>query len=130
MLGVGIMNSTAFSLLANNSSEVDKNQKVELTIGSVSFCVGLLGTIRPSDPMKLDPSANKAKTVTMSGSSVGSSSKVNSPVSFTIAENARGKIKGLDKIAEKLDIGETVGLSYPSQKDFVTQTGGVSDNIQ
>jgi hypothetical protein len=35
------MNSTAFLLLANSSSEVDKNQKIELTIGSLSFCVGL-----------------------------------------------------------------------------------------
>jgi hypothetical protein len=31
---------------------------------------------------------------------------------------------------EKLDIEEAVGQSYPSQKDFVTQTGGVSGNIQ
>jgi hypothetical protein len=130
MLGVGIMNSMAFSLLANSSSEVDKNQKMELTIGSLSFCIGLSGTIHPSDPTKLDLSANKVKTVAMSGSLVGSSSKVNSPVSFTIAEDAGGKIEGLDKIAKKLDIGETMGRSYPSQKDFVTQTGGVSGNIQ
>jgi hypothetical protein len=129
-LGVGIMNSTAFPLLANISSEVDKNQKMELTIGSLSFCVELSGTIRPSDPMKLDPSTNKVKTITMSGSSVGSSSEVNSPVSFTIAEDAGGKIEGLDKIGKKLDIGEIVGQSCPSQKDFVTQTGGISGNIQ
>jgi hypothetical protein len=128
--GVGIMNSTAFSLLANSSSEVDENQKMELTIGSLSFCVGLSGTIHLSDPMKLYPSANKIKTITISGSSVGSSSEVNSPVSFTVAEDAGGKIEELDKIAEKLGIGETVGQPYPSQKDFVTQTGGVSGNIQ
>jgi hypothetical protein len=36
-LGVGIMNSTAFSLLANSNLEVDKNQEMELTIGSLSF---------------------------------------------------------------------------------------------
>jgi hypothetical protein len=128
-LGVGIMNWTAFWLLANNSSEVDKNQKMELTIGSLSFCVGLSGSIRPSDPTKLDPSASKTKTITMSGSSVGSSSEVNSPVSFATAENTGGKIEELDETMEKLDIGETVGQSYPSQKDFVTQTGGVSGNI-
>jgi hypothetical protein len=46
--GVGIMNSMAFSLLANSSSEIDENQKMELTIGSLSFCVGLSGTIRLS----------------------------------------------------------------------------------
>jgi hypothetical protein len=33
-LGVGIMNSTAFSLLANNSSEVDENQ---ISFGTVDF---------------------------------------------------------------------------------------------
>jgi hypothetical protein len=124
------MNSTAFSLLANSSSEVDENQKMELTIGSLSFCVGLSGMIRLSDPTKLDPSVRKIKTVTIFGSSVGSSSKVNSPVSFTVAGDAGGKIEKLDKIVEKLDIGETMGQPYPSQKDFVTQTGGVSGNIQ
>jgi hypothetical protein len=60
---------------------------------------------------------------------VGSSSEVNSPVSFATAENTGGKIEELDETMEKLDIGETVGQSYPSQKDFVTQTGGVSGNI-
>jgi hypothetical protein len=30
---------------------------------------------------------------------------------------------------EKLDIGKTMDQSYPSQKDFITQTGGVSGNI-
>jgi dynactin complex subunit len=59
---------------------------------------------------------------------VGSSSEVNSPVSFAIAENIGGKIEELDKTMEKLDIGETVDQSYPSQKDFITQTGGVSGN--
>jgi hypothetical protein len=29
-LGVGIMNSTAFLLLANSSAEVDENQEMEL----------------------------------------------------------------------------------------------------
>jgi hypothetical protein len=66
----------------------------------------------------------------MSGSSVGSSSEVNSPVSFTTAEDTEGKIEELEKIAEKLDIGETVGQSYPGQKDFVTQTSGISGNIE
>jgi hypothetical protein len=30
---------------------------------------------------------------------------------------------------EKLDIGGTVDQSYPSQKDFITRSGGVSGNI-
>jgi hypothetical protein len=128
--GVGIMNSTAFSLLANSSSEVDENQKMELTIGSLSFCVGLSGMIRLSDPTKLDPSVSKIKIVTMSGSSVGSSSEVNSSVSFAIAEKTGDKIEELDETMEKLDIVEAMCQSYPSQKDFVTQTGSVFGNIQ
>jgi hypothetical protein len=60
---------------------------------------------------------------------VGSSSDVNSPVSFTAAENTRGKIEELDETMEELDIGGTVDKSYISQKDFITQSGGVSRNI-
>jgi hypothetical protein len=103
---------------------------MELTIESMSYFVGLLGTIHPSDPTKLDPSASKVKTITTSGSSVGSSSEVNLPVSFATTEDTRGKIEELDETTEKLGIGETVGQSYHSQKDFVTQTSGVSGNIQ
>jgi hypothetical protein len=51
---------------------------------------------------------------------MGSSSEINSPVSYTIAENIGEKIKKLDETMEKLDIGETVDQSYPSQKDFIT----------
>jgi hypothetical protein len=60
---------------------------------------------------------------------VGSSSEINSPVSFTTAENTGEKIEELDKITEKLNIGGTVDQSYPSQKDFITRSGGVSSNI-
>jgi hypothetical protein len=119
----------AFSLLANGSSENDENQKMELTIGSLSFCVGFSGSTRLSDLAKLDPSISKTKTITVFGSSVGSSSEINLPVSFAVTENIGGKIEELDETMEKLDIGETVDQSYPSQKDFVTQTGGVSGNI-
>jgi hypothetical protein len=65
----------------------------------------------------------------MSRSSVGSSSEVNSPVSFTTAENIGEKIEELDETMEKLDIGGIVDQSYPSQKDFITRSGGVSSNI-
>jgi F0F1-type ATP synthase epsilon subunit len=65
----------------------------------------------------------------MSGSSVGSSSKVNSSVSFTTTENTGEKIEELDETIEKLDIRGTVDQSYPSQKDFITRSGGVSSNI-
>jgi hypothetical protein len=127
--GVGIMNSTAFSLLANSNLEVDGNQEMELMIGSLNFLVRSSGSTRLSDPAKLDPSASKVNTIAMSGSSVRSSSEVNSPVSYTIAENTGEKIEELDETMEKLDIGEIVDLSYPSQNDFITRNGGISGNI-
>jgi hypothetical protein len=120
-LGVAIMNSTAFSLLANNSSEVDENQisfrtvdfqphpsnfttifesmdqDMDLTIKSLNFRVGSLGSICLSDPAKPDPSAGEAKTVAISESSVGSSNEANSPVSFTATEIAGKKSQKLTK---------------------------------
>jgi hypothetical protein len=81
-LDVGIMNSTAFLLLSNSNPEVDESQEIELTIGSLSFYIGPSGSTRLSDPAKSGPS-----TSTMSGSSMGSSSEVNSPVSLAATEN-------------------------------------------
>jgi hypothetical protein len=76
------MNSTAFSPLANSNPEVDENQisfgtidfqphqsnfmpifesmdqDMDLTIGSLNFRVGSLGSIRLLDPAKPDPSAS------------------------------------------------------------------------
>jgi hypothetical protein len=81
-LGVGIMNSTAFSLLANSSIRFDESQEIELTIGSLSIFIGPSGSTRLSDPTKLDPSVSEPETVAMMESSEGSSSEVNSPVSL------------------------------------------------
>jgi hypothetical protein len=81
------MNSTAFLLLANSNPTVDENQEIELTIGSLRFYVRPSGSTRLSDPAKSGPSASKTKTITKSGSSVGSSSEVNSPVSLATTEN-------------------------------------------
>jgi hypothetical protein len=105
------MDSTAFSLSANNKVDeiqipfgtVDfrphqssftqvfesMDQDMDLTIGSLNFRVGSLGSIRLSDPMKTDPLASEPETVAMSESSEGSSSEVNSPVS--LAEAKEGK---------------------------------------
>jgi hypothetical protein len=94
------MNSMAFSLLANSNPEVDENQKLELTIGSLSFYVGPTGSTRLSDPAKSGPSASKTKTITMSGSPVGSSSEVNSSVSFATTENTQKKLEEFDGTQE------------------------------
>jgi hypothetical protein len=76
-LGIGIMNSIAFSLLANNNPEVDESKEMDLMIGSLSFYVGPSGSTRLSDSAKLGLSTSKAERITISGSSVGSSSEVN-----------------------------------------------------
>jgi hypothetical protein len=128
--GVGVMNSMTFSLLANSNPEVDKNQisfgtidfqphqsnfipvfesmdqDMDLTIGSLNFHVGSLGSIRLSDLAKPDPSASEAKTIAMSKSSVGFSSEANSPVSFATTEIVGEKITEVDETMENLDLGD------------------------
>jgi hypothetical protein len=75
---------------------------MDLTIRSLNFRVGSLGSIRPSDPTKPDPSASEPETVAMSKSSEGSSSEVNSPIS--LAEAEEGKITGGDETMENFDL--------------------------
>jgi hypothetical protein len=108
----------AFLLLANNSSEVDENQKMELTIGSLSFFVSDF-QVQLAFQIRRNQIRRQAKP--------GRSSEANSPVSFAAAENT--KIEELDETTEKLDIGETVDQSYISQKNLVTRSGDVSRNI-
>jgi hypothetical protein len=143
-LGVGIVNSTAFSLPANNNSKVDGNQiyfgtvdfqphsptftpvfesldqEMDLMFRSLNFHVGSLGSIRLSDPTELGPSVEKTATVTMSESLVGSSNEVNSPINFTTMENIEDKIEELDETMENLDLGEQSG-------DFMICCGSISD---
>jgi hypothetical protein len=115
------MNSTAFSLSANSNPQVDKiripfgtvdfqphqssfaqvfesmDQAMDLTIGSLNFRIGSLGSIHLSDP-----SASEPETVAMSESSEGSSSEVNSPIS--LAEAKERKIAEGDETMENLDL--------------------------
>jgi hypothetical protein len=123
------MNSTAFLLLANSSPEVDENQKMELMIGSLSFYIGPSGSTRLSDPTKSGPSASKIKTITTSGSSVGTSSEVNSLVSFTATEDTQKRIEELNGTRDEPDIEGTVDKSHDSQRDFATGSSGVSRSI-
>jgi hypothetical protein len=107
------MNSTAFLPLANSNPEVDEiqiplgtidfqphqsnftqvfegmDEDMDLTIESLNFRVGSLGSICLSDPVKPGSSANESKTIVMSESSEGSSSEVYSPVSFAEAEKRK-----------------------------------------
>jgi hypothetical protein len=97
------MNSTAFSLLANISSELDGSQEMELTIGRLSILIEPSGLSRLSDPTKQDPSASEPETVAIMEYSDGSSSEVNSPVS--LEEVQKGKIAEDIEARENFDAG-------------------------
>jgi hypothetical protein len=115
------MNSTAFSLLANSSSELDGTQEMELTIGSLSIIVGPSGSSRLSNSTKPDPSANKPEAEETLESSEGSSSEVNSPVSLGKASIAEG-----DKMRENFDLEEKAYQTHNNAKDFAVGSSGVS----
>jgi hypothetical protein len=123
------MNSLAFSLLANSNPEVNESQEMELMIGSLSFYVGHSGSTRLSDPAKSGPSASKAERITISGSSVGSSSEVNSPVSLTATEDMQKRLEEFNETWGKLDMEATVVKPHDSPRDFATRSSGVSRSI-
>jgi hypothetical protein len=123
------MNSMPFSLLANSNPEVNESQEMELTIGSLSFYVGPSGSTRLSDPAKLGPSASKAESIAVSGSSVDSSSKVNSPVSLTATENMQKRLEEFDETRGKPDMEATVVKPHDSPRDFATGSSGVSGSV-
>jgi hypothetical protein len=60
---------------------------------------------------------------------VGSSSKVNSPVSFTATENTQKRIEELNGTRDEPNIEGTVDKSHDSQRDFATESSGVSRSI-
>jgi hypothetical protein len=85
---------------------VSLDQEMDLTIGSLNFCVGSLGSIHLSDSTKSNLSASKTMTIAMSESSVGSSSEVNLPVSLAATEEIEEKIEELDETMDNLDLGD------------------------
>jgi hypothetical protein len=123
------MNSMAFSFLANSNPEVDKNLKMELTIGSLSLYVGPSGSTRLSNPAESGPSANEAKSTTLSGSSVGSSSEVNSLASFAATKNTKKELEKLDETQEEPNEGVAAGKPHNSQKDLASESSGVSRSV-
>jgi hypothetical protein len=128
-MGVGIINSMAFSLLANSNPEIDASQETELTIGSLSFYIGPSGSTRLSDPAKSGPSIGEIKTITMSGSSVGSSSEINSPVSLATTEKVQKKLEEFSGTQEKPDIEATVVTPHGSPKDLATGSSSFSRSV-
>jgi hypothetical protein len=123
------MNSTAFLLLASNNPEVDEDQEMELTIGSLSLYIGPSGSTRFSDPTKSGLSASKAERTTVSESSMGSSSEVNSPVSLTAREDTKDKLKEFDKTRGKPGMEKAVAKTHDSSRDFAIESSGVSRSI-
>jgi hypothetical protein len=128
-LGVGIMNSMAFSLLASSNPKVDESQEMELTIGSLSFYVGPSGSTCLSDPAKSGPFASKAEKITISGSSVGSFSEVNSPVSLTATEDVQEKLEEFDETQGKPDMKEAVIKTHDSSRNFTIKSSGISRSV-
>jgi hypothetical protein len=128
-MGIGIMNLMAFSLLASSSPEVNENQKMELTIRSLSFYVEPSGSTCLSDPAKSGSSTNKTEIIAKSGSSVGSSSEANSPVSPPAIENLQEKLKEFDKTRGEPDVEVTMDRSHDSSRDFASRSSGVSRSI-
>jgi hypothetical protein len=143
------MNLTVFSLLANSTAEVDEiqipfgtvdfqphqssftqvfesmDQDMDLTIGSLNFRVGSLGSIHLSDPVKLGPSASKSKTESIWESSEGSSSKVNSSVSFAEMETEGRKLAEGDETMENFDLEvqlEDLMICHDDTLDKLTDT--------
>jgi hypothetical protein len=127
--GVGIMNSTAFLPLTSNNPEVNENQEIELMFGSLSFYIGPSGSTRLSDQTKSVPSASKTKRIIASRSSVGSSSKVNSPVSLTAIEDMVETLKEFNETRGKLDIEEAVTKTHDSSRDFAIENNGISRSV-
>jgi hypothetical protein len=114
----------AFLLLAKSSAEVDKNQEMELTIGSLNILIRPSGSTRLSDLTKPDPSVNKTEMKAILESSEGSSSEVNLPVSI-----GETQIAECDEIQEKIDIEEKAFETRNNVRDFTAESSGVSNRV-
>jgi hypothetical protein len=121
-LGIGIMNSMAFFILANSNPKVDENQEMELTFRSLNFYIGPSGSTRLSDLTKSVPSTGKAERMIAYGSSIGSSSEANWPVSLAATENLQGKLEEPDEIGQETIVEEAVDKS----RDIASRSSGVS----
>jgi hypothetical protein len=102
---------------------------MELTFGSLSFYIGPSGSTRLSDPTKSGPSARKTERITTSGSSVGSSSEVSSPVSVTATESMVETLEEFDKTRGKPDIAEAVAKTHNSSRDLAIENSGISRSV-
>jgi hypothetical protein len=102
---------------------------MELTFGSLSFYIGPSGSTRLSDLTKSDPSASKTERITTSGSSVGSSSEVNSPVSLTTTEDMIETLEEFDETRGKFDKKEATTKTHDSSRDFAIESSSVPRSV-
>jgi hypothetical protein len=123
-LGVGIMNSTAFSLLANSSAGINENQETELTIRSLNIFIGPSGSTRLSDLTKPDPLASEPEMKAMMELSEGSSNEVNSPVSA-----GEARIAEVNEIQEKFDTKVEAVTTHNSTRNFAAGSSGISKRV-
>jgi hypothetical protein len=98
---------------------------MELTFGSLSFYVGHSGSTCLSNPVKSGLSTSKAKIMAKSGSSVGSSSEANSPVSLAATKNLQEKFEEPNEIGQKT----IVEAAVDKPGDFASGNSGVSRSI-
>jgi hypothetical protein len=73
--------------------------------------------------------ANKTEIITKSGSSVGSSSEANSPISPTTTENLHEKLEEFDETRGEPDVEVTMNKSHDSSRDFASRSSGISRSI-
>jgi hypothetical protein len=123
------MNSTAFSFLTNSSPEINENKKMELTIESLSFYVGPLGSTCLSDLAKSGPSTSKTEIIAKFRSSVGSSSKANSPVSPAATENLQEKLEESEETRREPGAEVATDKSCDNSRDFASRSSGVSRSV-
>jgi hypothetical protein len=82
----------------------------------------------PSDPTKSSPSASKTNKITESGSSVGSSSEANSPVSLTSTKDMIEAFEEFDETRGKID-KEASTKTRDSSRDFAIESSGVPKSV-
>jgi hypothetical protein len=102
---------------------------MELTFGSISFYIGPSGSTRLLDPTKSGPSASKIERITVSGSSMGSSSEVNSPVSLAATEDMVETLEEFDETRGKPNIEEVVAKTHDGSRDLAIENNGISRSI-
>jgi hypothetical protein len=101
------------------------DREVDLTIGSINFRVGSLGSVCLSDLENSGPSPGKTSITATSETLVGSSIELNSPVS--IKPTKESTVEELDEIMENLDLDKSLGYSNMSSDENLNSSHNYSE---